>query len=188
MAVPNLYKATGIILKRTNYGEGDKIITVFCEHIGKKRFVGKGIRKITSRRSGHTELFSKTVFLIHRGKSLDYVTGATVEVNYGSFFTELGQLAVAYTACELIDKLLMEGQIHDDLYFLIDRLFTDMKCLSEKECALLLKNFIDEVLTALGFRLRETKSSSLGNALAAAERVMERKIKSTNLLYKAGAL
>jgi len=169
MATPQLYKATGIILKRTNSGEGDKIITVFCQHIGKKRFIAKGIRKITSRRSGHTELFSKTVFLIHRGKSLDYVTGATVEVNYGSSFTDLGQLAVAYTACELIDKLLMEGQIHDDLYFLLDRLFTDMDHRSGKECAFLLKDFIDDVLTTLGFRLRETKSSSLGNARHGAE-------------------
>jgi len=186
MALPNIYKATGIILKRTNSGEGDKILTVFCEHWGKKRFVGKGIRKITSKRSGHIELFSKTAFILHRGKILDYISGATVKEGYGSSYQSLSQLAVAYTASEVIDKLIMEGQEQDEAYCLLDRFLKDVGVLPTLVLSIRLKEFIDTILHVLGYSRVESVSSSLGNALSSVEQTIERKIRSIQLLSRSG--
>jgi DNA repair protein RecO (recombination protein O) len=186
MATPQLYKTTGIILKRINSGEGDKIITVLCEHQGKKRFIGKGIRKINSRRSGHIELFSKTDFLIHRGKSLDYITGATVRHFFGTSYQTLAQVASAYTACEVIDRLIMEGQEHDEAYMRLDRFLTDIATTLTENIPSLTKVYIDDVLTILGYRRKETESSSLGSAIASVERIIQRKIRSINLFSKSG--
>ena len=188
MATPQLYKATGIILKRTNSGEGDKIVWVLCEHFGKKRFIGKGIRKINSRRAGHLELFSKTQFLIHRGSKLDYITGATAERFYGSLYQTLSHIASAYTACEIIDRLIMEGQEHDDSYYLLDRFLTSIETTLPQELPRRLQIFIDDILIILGYKRKETKSTSLGNSIASVERIIERKIRSVNLLSKSGML
>ncbi|HCM82876.1 MAG: repair protein RecO protein [Candidatus Gottesmanbacteria bacterium GW2011_GWA2_44_17] len=186
MATPQLYKATGIILKRNNSGEGDKIVTVFCEHFGKKRLIGKGIRKINSRRAGHLELFSKTKILIHRGKTLDYITGATACHLYGSSYQRLSQVASAYTACEVVDRLIMEGQEHDESFCLLDRFLLDIETAQSSVLPQRITAFIDDLLIILGYRRKETKSTSLGNATTAVERIIERKIKSVNLLFRTG--
>jgi DNA repair protein RecO (recombination protein O) len=186
MATPQLYKTTGIILKRTNSGEGDKIITALCEHQGKKRLVGKGIRKINSRRSGHIELFSKTNFLIHSGKTLDYITGATAIDVYGASYRLLSQVAAAYTACEVIDRLIMEGQEHDEAFYRLDKFLSDVKTTSPEQVPTILKEFIDDMLKILGYKTVDSRSTSLGNAVASVERIIERKVRSINLFSKSG--
>jgi len=186
MTTPQLYKTTGIILKRTNWGEGDKTLTVLCSHIGKKRFIGKGIRKISSRRASHLELFSQTEFLIHKGKVYDYVTGATIIHAYGSSYGNLKQIAVAYTACEVIDRLIMEGQEHDEAFYVLQRVLTDIEYESGQPIAQRLSLFIDELLVMLGYKRKEAVSRSLGEALGGVERIIERRIRSATLLAKSG--
>jgi|GEM_PF-1087171 len=186
MVTPQLYKTTGIILRRLNSGEGDKIVSALCIRDGKKRFIGKGIRKIGSKRSGHVELFSKTNFLIHRGKTLDYITGATAIHFYGASYKTLVQIASAYTACEVIDRLIMEGQEHDDVFRRLDRFLIDIEMVDIESIPFLTKIFIDDVLPILGYTRTETKSLSLGNAIASVERIIERKIRSVSLFSKSG--
>ena len=186
MADPQLYKATGIILKRNNVGEGDKILTVFCEKVGKKRFIAKGIRKVGSRRAPHLGLFSKTDFLIHKGKMLDSITGATARHLCGSSYIYLGQIACAYAACEVIDRLIMEGQEHDDTYELLDTVLSDIETSEYIQLPIILQEFMDRVLMTLGYRRRETRSNSLGDAIYQVETVMERKIRSKSLLSRSG--
>jgi DNA repair protein RecO (recombination protein O) len=186
MAAPQLFKATGIILKRNNVGEGDKILTVLCEHVGKKRFIAKGVRKVGSRRASHLGLFSKTDFLIHKGKMLDSITGATARHLYGSSYTHLGQIACAYTACEVIDRLIMEGQEHDNTYDLLDTVLSDIETKEYLHLPIILQEFIDELLMTLGFRRKETRSNSLGEAIYRVETVIERKIRSKSLLSRSG--
>jgi len=186
MATPQVYKTTGIILKRNNSGEGDKILSVLCEHIGKKRFIAKGIRKITSRRSSHVELFSKTNFLIYRGKTGEYVTEAKVMHLYGIQFTDLPHIAAAYCACEIIDRLTLEGQEQEYGYILLDQFLQTIERLQGAEVAIHLQRYIDSILFHFGYTSPDGKSVTLGSAIASVERIAERKIRSTNLLTKSG--
>lgn len=186
MATPQLYKATGIIIKRNNSGEGDKVITVLCEHFGKKRFIGKGIRKINSRRAPHIELFSKTNFLIHRGKTTDYITGAEVVGLYGTSYIHLGQIAAAYTACEIIDRMILENQEQDESFHRLDGFLSDLGAIKAEMFPEYVITFIDDILKALGYRRKELKSTSLNNAIYSVERIIERKLRSTKLLVRSG--
>ena len=58
------FKTEGIIIKRRDYGEADRILTVMTREYGKLKIKAKGVRKITSRRSAHIELLNHTVFYI----------------------------------------------------------------------------------------------------------------------------
>jgi len=53
------YKTEGIIIKRKNFGEADRILTIFTKNKGKISIVAKGVRKINSRRAPHIELLQK---------------------------------------------------------------------------------------------------------------------------------
>ena len=57
--MPGSYKTEAIVLKRTNFGEADRLVTVFSQPRGKLVLLAKGIRRLTSRKKGHLELFNR---------------------------------------------------------------------------------------------------------------------------------
>ncbi len=48
----HLYKSEAVVIRRSDLGEADKILTIFTPHFGKLRVVAKGVRKVTSRLAG----------------------------------------------------------------------------------------------------------------------------------------
>ena len=74
------YKATAIILKRTNFSEADRLITIFTKKHGKLTLIAKGIRKLTSRKKGHLELFTLAQLQIAKTKSIDIITEAATVI------------------------------------------------------------------------------------------------------------
>ena len=65
------YRTEGIVLKRSDFGEADRILTLYTPERGKMRVVAKGVRRITSRKAGHVELFVRSRCMIHKGRDLD---------------------------------------------------------------------------------------------------------------------
>jgi DNA repair protein RecO (recombination protein O) len=49
------YNIKGIVLKSTNYKDADKIYSVLTRELGKISVLGKGVRKISSRRGGNMD-------------------------------------------------------------------------------------------------------------------------------------
>ena len=54
------YSTEAIVLKRSDLGEADRILTLFTPHKGKVHVIAKGVRRITSKRAGHLELLSRS--------------------------------------------------------------------------------------------------------------------------------
>ncbi len=52
------HKDTVVIIKSSNYGEADKIITVYSKESGKFALIAKGIRRIESKNRGNLQTFS----------------------------------------------------------------------------------------------------------------------------------
>ena len=71
------YSAEGVILKKTNLGEADRLLTIFTKYKGKIRALAKGVRKITSRRSPNLELLNHVKAQFAGGKTFDVVTEVT---------------------------------------------------------------------------------------------------------------
>lgn len=151
------YRAEGIILKRKNVGETDRILTVFTSQFGKMRLIAKGIRRINSRRAPYLEVFSRVTLFIHHGKTIDGVTDVAAIATYGRIRTDLHRVSMAYFLCELIDALLPEKQEHRDVYLL----FTNaLAALDKGDDALMhaqSRRFALELLWALGFLPRGRK-------------------------------
>jgi len=150
------YKTTAIILKRTNFSEADRLITVFTKNYGKLKLIGKGIRKLTSRKKGHLELFTLTNLQIAKTKSIDIITEAEAIDNFPNLRKNLNRVHIAYLFSELTDKLTAEGQEHQEVYHL---LLESLKALNSQSAPkTLIINFEKQLLKVLGFGLPKTIS------------------------------
>ncbi|MCL4397609.1 DNA repair protein RecO [Patescibacteria group bacterium] len=138
-------KITGIVLKRINFGESDKVITLFTKERGKLSVVAKGIRRIKSRRAPHLEPLNEVALMLHRGKNFEIITEAKTVTPF-VMQNNFKSLGFAFYAAEVIDKLLPENEPHEQVYWLLEELLKG-KNLEENK----IKEFTAKLLWQLGF-------------------------------------
>src|SRR5579884_655577 len=74
------YSTESVILKHSDLGEADRIVTLFTPYKGKFHAVAKGVRRPISKKTGHLELLCHSQLQIAVGRNLDIVTQAqTIE-------------------------------------------------------------------------------------------------------------
>lgn len=106
----------GIILRRTNFGEADRIITVLTVDQGKIRLVAKGVRRIKSKLAGGIELLSLNDITYAPGKGdLGTLISARVVTNFGNIVTDVERMMYTYDVLKLIDKA-TEDSADQDYY------------------------------------------------------------------------
>lgn len=114
-----LYRAEAIVLRRMNLGEADRLLTLYTPEWGKIRVLAKGVRKPTSRKAGHLELFTHSRLLIAKGRSLDIVTQAETISFFLPLREDLTRTSYAYYVAELVDRFLEEGEESPALFRLL---------------------------------------------------------------------
>lgn len=105
-----LYRTDAVILRRHDVGEADRLLTLYTPARGKLRAIAKGVRKPTSRKAGHLELFTHSALLIAKGQNLDLITQADTVHGYRALREDLERLTQAHYVAELLDQLSTEGQ------------------------------------------------------------------------------
>jgi DNA repair protein RecO (recombination protein O) len=116
MPIPRVYKTEAIVLRNLNYGEADRILTIFTPQHGKYRIIAKGARKITSKLAGSSDLLSRAQFLLAVGRELDVVTqGITLE-RFDTLRESLWHGTAAYTLAESIDRAIEESSENHSIY------------------------------------------------------------------------
>ncbi len=113
------YSTTAIVLKRTDVGEADRILTLFTPHKGKVHVIAKGVRRFTSKRAGHLELLSHSLLQMALGRNLDIVTQAEVRENFLHLRSELWHMTCGFYLAELVDRFIEEHTQHLDVYNLL---------------------------------------------------------------------
>jgi len=174
------YKTEGIIIKRRNFGESDRILSVLTRNYGKIQVRAPGVRKITSRRSSHIELLNLTYLTLYRGShwSLPIVTEAQAQEEFLPIKKTLRKVGLAYYICELIDSLCAQNQENRKTFFLTrETLFA--LCHKESIASSIIVNFEDELLVALGFLPRQHK---LADRRSFIESILEKKLRTRRLL------
>ena len=119
-----VYSVNGIILKRRDSGEADRILTVLTLEFGKIRVIARGVRRILSRRASQVEIFSPVKLVLHKGRALDTVTEASRLPGARISPENLKQVGLAYFVCEIADRLLPEYQREEAAYILLKNSLT----------------------------------------------------------------
>lgn len=97
------YRTHGLILRRRDYRDADRILTVFTPNYGKLELIAKGVRKTTSRKAGHLELFAHCSLLVAQARTWDIVTEAVTVESFNQLRADLDKIARAGYLCELVD-------------------------------------------------------------------------------------
>lgn len=106
----------GIVLRRTNFGEADRIITVLTVDQGKIRLVAKGARRIKSKLAGGIELLSLNDITFAPGKGdLGTLISARLVTNFGNIVTDVERTMYTYDVLKMIDKA-TEDTADEDYY------------------------------------------------------------------------
>ncbi|OGD52743.1 DNA repair protein RecO [Candidatus Beckwithbacteria bacterium RBG_13_35_6] len=145
------YKTEAFVLKRRNFGEADKLLTIFTKHYGKINCLAKGIRKLTSRKGGNLELFNLVSVFLAKGKNLDIISEVQTIDSYSGFRKDLVKVATAFNCCKLVDLFNKEDQANLQIFDLLKE--TLKKLENEQALEDLSLNFKIELLKASGFGL-----------------------------------
>lgn len=178
------YKLTGIVLKRINVGEADRIITLLSQENGKIKVIAKGIRRIKSRRAPHLEIFSHLTLFIHDSKFLPYVTEAQIIEGFKGIRKNFRKIAIAYHLCEITDNLLPEKEKNEDLF---SSLLSVIKLLDQEESYLEIRKgvrlFVEDMLLRLGY-IRRNQKLTYSQLIAEIESIIEKPLKTLRILTK----
>ncbi len=177
------YSAEAVILKRSNVGESDKLVTIYTKSQGKLTLRAPGIRKINSKKAPHLELFSRVKLFVVKGTTFDIITDVSTIEAFSNLKSELVKVAYAYRMVEEIDRLCPDSQQNVEIY----RLLVDTLCKLDKcqtiDLYLLLQDFSLKVLWELGY-LPTNKVLQGGVLTKFIENIIERNLKSNTLLTR----
>lgn len=97
-------RTRAIILRRTNYGEADRILRVLTP-LGQRSVIAKGVRREKSKLAGSIELFCISDIVITYGRGeLGIVTSARLVQYYQHILEDYDRLQFGYTAINLVTK------------------------------------------------------------------------------------
>lgn len=181
------YSDQAIILKRTDFDEAKRIITLLTKNHGKTSAVAPGVRKVTSRKASHLELFNHSRVFLIRGKNLDIITEAETIDSFENIRSDLKKIGQAYYLVELVDSLLPAGQKNYQVFYLLLNVLAQLNNYSANK---LLRSFEIDLLKNLGFWSDEVhgrnypadpKAQARFNQLLI-EQIIERELKSAKFL------
>lgn len=145
------FRTPALIIKRRNFGEADRLLTVLTPAHGKFNVIAKGARKPTSAKTGHVELFTQADMLVHRGRNLDIATQSVMVEGYLPLREELQRGAYANYVAELLDRFTIDDDTTDHgLYELLNETFARL-CIDD-DSRLVVRYFELRLLDNVGFR------------------------------------
>jgi DNA repair protein RecO (recombination protein O) len=117
---------TGIILRRTDYGEADRILSVLTPDQGKLRLMAKGVRRIKSKLAGGIELFSVShVTYIQSRKDpngIHTLISARLIKHYGNIVKDIQRTMLGYDLIKRLDKA-TEDEPETEYFGLLEQAF-----------------------------------------------------------------
>lgn len=109
-------RTKAIVLRRTNYGEADRIIQLLTPDYGKLSVMAKGVRREKSKLAGGIELFAVSDITLISGKSEIWtLTGAQLDTFFAHIMTDYERMQFAYEAIKQTSKA--TEQVSDPAFF-----------------------------------------------------------------------
>ena len=113
------YRTQAVVLRRRDQGEADRVLTLFTPSDGKVDLIAKGIRKTTSRKAGHVELFTHISLMAAKARTWDILTEVTTVESFRHVRENLEHIGRAAYAAELIDCFSGEDDENQPLWDLL---------------------------------------------------------------------
>lgn len=137
----------GLILKRSDFGEADRVLTVLTPRFGKISVIAKGVRKITSRRAGNIELLNIVKLHLFKAKNYNLQEAESLET-FPKIKENLTLSTTAFHIIELVNRLTPEDQKTPQVYELTVSI---LRILEKNPRQIFIRAFEVKLLNLLGF-------------------------------------
>lgn len=156
-ATPRDIKTLAYVLKRTNYGEADRILNIITPS-GKKSVIAKSVRKEKSKLAGGVEMFSLVELNIHQGRGeMGLVTSARMIKYHSNLVTDFSRMELAADILKKV-SLAAEGTETGDFFEIVRQGLTELD--SGADARVVKTWFIVKLLKASGEELNLYRDSS----------------------------
>ena len=143
-------RVEAIVLRHSDWGEADRLLTLFTREEGKLRTIAKGVRRLRSRKAGHLQPFTRVKLMLAHGRDLWIVTQAETVAAYLALREDLERIAHASYAVELLDRFTYEEGANRPLF---DLLAMTLQRMDEGQLPFTLLRYYElRLLDLLGFR------------------------------------
>jgi len=148
---PRSFRAEAVVLRHSNWGEADRILTLYTREQGKLRAIAKGARKIRSRKAGHLEPFTHIALQLARTRDLPIVTQVETVNPFMRLHEDLTLTGYASYVLELLDRFTYDQEGGNQLLF---QLLTDTlaRLCGPDDVYLVVRYYEMRLLDYLGFR------------------------------------
>ena len=144
-----VYHADALVIRSREFGESDRVLTLFSREMGKLQAVAKGVRKPKSRQRAGVQLFTYGDFLIHKGKTLDTVSQCSPRESFAFLWNDLDRSFAATGIVEILDISTEKGQPNPELFALS---LTCLFLLEQFDPFLVLCAYALRLMTLMGYR------------------------------------
>lgn len=114
-----ILKTEGIVLKYTNLGEADKILTILTRSSGKIKAIAKGCRKPKSSLLSSSEVFVFSELVLYKGTNFYHITQAVTRETFYNIRKDLLRLSYATYFTELAETVSDEELPNERLFLLL---------------------------------------------------------------------
>ncbi|MEX2162153.1 MAG: DNA repair protein RecO [Anaerolineales bacterium] len=116
---PRSQRVEAVVLKHSDFGEADRLLTLYSREQGKLHALAKGARKPGSRKGGHLEPFSVVRLQLGKGRDLAVVDQAEAVVTNSALTENLEALGYASYVVEILDRFSADHDENRGVYRLL---------------------------------------------------------------------
>jgi DNA repair protein RecO (recombination protein O) len=158
------FRVDAVVLRHSDYGEADRLLTLYTRQLGKTRAVAKGARKIASRKAGHIEPFTHVKLQLAKGRDTLILTQADTVDAYQPLREDLILTSQASYVLELLDRFTYQDETENSAIF---RLLTDTlsRLAAKADPWLVIRYYEMRLLDHLGFRPQLFECANCGRAI-----------------------
>lgn len=111
-----VYRTHALILRRRDFGDADRILTIFTPEKGRLEVIAKGVRKTSSHKAGHLEPFTHVNLLLAQARTWDIITEVVTVESYRHLRENLDAIGRAGYVAELVDAFAQSDDDHKPVW------------------------------------------------------------------------
>lgn len=160
------FRVEAIVLRHRDWGEADRLLTLYTRQQGKLRAVVKGARKIRSRKAGHLQPFTRVTAQLARARGPFIVTQVETLDAYLPLHDDLILTGQAAYLVELADRFIYEEEEMNIALFQL--LSNSLTRLARRDDAWVVIRYYEmRLLDFLGFRPQLFECASCASEIKA---------------------
>jgi DNA repair protein RecO len=138
-----------LVLKRSNVGETDRVVTLYSPEQGKIVCIAKGVRKMSSSKRSLLEPGNQVRAFVIPTASLGIITQVTLLSDLSAVWHDLNLLRKVSQVLEIIDKLAVEADPEAELYAITIDLLTTIANKTATDQSV--RAQLDQIIQLLGY-------------------------------------